>query len=341
MHVPRVVLINSYRMAEAQRLVKEGTYPAQHLWGTHYLPPKWNVATTSLSLNYIAERHTWLSRLTRAVERAVGDPLQSIWAISGKNRHAVVYAANPKTGTLIGMMKSARFISAPYIVLVHSWPISSWAKRWLRSAEHIMVFSQQLREQVVSDGFAAESVSVIHWGPDLEWPPYATSVDYRDLDFFAAGKTNRSYDGLREAATESQWAGIIQDGQSVRTYANGNWRETERRPAYDETIVSMARARKVVIPLEDHRMLSGLTELCDAIALRVPVLMSANSWSPIDVEREGIGHWLPDTSAETIVNMIESHADDLASFQDVQDRFNARRHSSELNEILEKVTGRA
>ncbi|MDD9153907.1 hypothetical protein PUY80_15155 [Plantibacter flavus] len=339
--MPRVVLINSYRMAEAQRLVEEGTYPAQHLWGTHYLPANWRVATTSLSLNHIAEKHTWLSRLTRAVERAIGDPLQSIWAISGKNRKAVVYAANPKTGTLIGMMKYARLLSAPYIVLVHSWPISSWAKRWLRAADHIMVFSDQLREQVIDDGFATESVSVIHWGPDLEWPPYATPVERRDLDFFAAGKTNRSYDGLREAAAESGWAGVIQDGQSVRTYTNGNWRETQKRPAYDETIASMARAQRVVIPLEDRRMLSGLTELCDAIALQVPVLMSANSWSPIDVELEGIGHWLPDNSTATIVSMMESPTGEVANFQGVRDRFNARRHSAELNEILEKVIGRA
>lgn len=100
----------------------------------------------------------------------------------------------------------------------------------------------------------------------------------------------------------------------------------------------MAESRVVLIPLEDPSMLSGLTEFSDAVALGKPVVMTRNSWMPLDIEALGIGVWLDENKPSAI------HAAVLKACQIPSERvlevarwFNMKTFSETLEDVLEKV----
>ncbi|MEW9872762.1 hypothetical protein [Arthrobacter sp. HS15c] len=334
----RLTLINSYRMKEARRLVEAGTYPAQHLWGTWDLPSAWHIAVTDLCLNHVGEKTRILQTFLKHLERFVGDPVQALWAISGRNRGSIVYAANPKTGTLIAVLKRLRLIRVPYVVLVHSYPISPWARWCLGAADAILVFSETIKRRMISDGFTEGQVTVAYWGPDRTWREYFQDTSTNVSDFISAGKTNRDYGTIRALGTEGVLDGNILDGHEVTHYRSGETTVTAGRPSYPEVMKLMAASRVVVIPLRDSSMLSGLTEVSDAIALGKPLVMTKNDWMPIDIEALGIGVWLHDRRPESVQAAIE-----LASLIPsenvvrVADWFNMQSFSNTLNGVLEDL----
>ncbi|MDR6790955.1 glycosyltransferase involved in cell wall biosynthesis [Pseudarthrobacter oxydans] len=334
----RVSLINSYRMREARRLVIDGTYPAQHLWGTWNLSGKWSTAVTNVCMNRIGEKYQWARGIVKHIERILGDPFQTIWAVVGSNRGSIIYAANPKTGTLIGALKRLRLTRVPYIVLVHSHPLSSWAAWCLRSADAVLVFSQQIKDKLIKDGYPASRVTVTQWGPDLDWQGYKQPSTSNTAHFVSAGKTNRDYSSLRSLASQGLLNGHILDGEKAIEYRDGASHAVVGRPSYPEVMTLMASADVVCIPLEDAGMLSGLTEVSDAIALGKPLVMSRNSWMPIDIEELGIGVWLTDRSPATLQSAIEQAAlIPRSSVLAVAEWFNMRTFSSVLEDVLDDV----
>lgn len=337
-HLRRLTLINSYRMKEAQRLVLAGNYPAQHLWGTWDLPSEWQTAVTDLCLNHVGEKVPALRWLLKHVERLLGDPVQAFWSISGRNRGSVVYAANPKTGTLIAVMKRLRIIRIPYVVLVHSYPISAWARWCLGAADAILVFSETIKHRMVRDGFREEQLSVANWGPDRTWREYTRPRPRNSADFIAAGKTNRDYESLRALGEEGCLDGSILDGRENTRYSDGQVSITTGRLSYPAVMELMSVSRVVVIPLCDSSMLSGLTEVSDAIALGKPVVMTKNDWMPIDIEALGIGVWLDDLRPDSLQAAIE-RASHIPSEEVllVAEWFNMRSFSNTLKGVLEDI----
>lgn len=334
----RIVLINSYRMKEARRLVELGVYPAQHLWGLWNLSENWKTSVTNVCMNSWVEKSRFGRVWIRQIERFVGDPFQTLWALTGVNRGSLVYSANPKTGTLIGFLKRLRLLSVPYVVLVHSYPVSSWARWCLGAVDEILVFSDGIKRKMLEDGFLPERISVVQWGPDLSWKQYQVLSSSNRVDFTSAGKTNRDYATLRELGHAGIFDGHVLDGQTVCEYANGRLKKTVGRPSYPEVMTMMASSRVVVIPLEDAGMLSGLTEFCDALALGRPVVMTRNDWMPLDIQELGIGVWLDDHTPETITDAIRraSEIPDQTVLK-IAKGFNMKQFSLTLEHVIDRA----
>lgn len=338
MPTKRVVLVNSYRMKEAKRLIDLGVYPAQHLWGLWNLSSAWRTSVTDLCLNHLAEKSKVAGWFVRNTERVLGDPLQSIWALTGQNAGSIVYAANPKTGTMIGFLKRLRLLQVPYVVLVHSYPISNWARWCLEGADSILVFSGAIKDRMTADGFSDSLITVANWGPDLDWPEYRQSAGDAATDFISAGKTNRDYESIRTLGADGSLDGNVLDGSAVVTYTNGVVRRTAGRPGYPEVMRLMASASVVYIPLRDPSMLSGLTELSDAVALGKPLVMTKNDWMPIDIEDLGIGIWLEDHSPDAVRAAIERASRiPRERIMDVAEWFNMKDFSETLEGVLDEL----
>lgn len=325
-------------MKEAQRLVRAGAYPAQHLWGTWDLPSEWQTAVTDVCLNHLGEKNSILRKFLKQMERFAGDPLQALWAISGSNRGSIVYAANPKTGTVIALLKRLRLLSSPYVVLVHSYPVSRWARWCLGGADAILVFSESIREKMIGDGFAEARVTSAYWGPDMAWREY--QQDDREIvyDFVSAGKTNRDYGAIRDLAAAGFLDGNILDGREVAQYRSGGMASRVGRPSYPEVMKLMAASRVVFIPLLDPSMVSGLTEVSDAIALGKPIVMTRNRWMPIDIEALKIGVWIDDHNPESIRSAI-AQASEIPTEQvaGVARWFNMQSYSKTLLAVVETL----
>jgi hypothetical protein len=334
----RVALINSYRMKEARRLIQSQLYPAQHLWGLWNLSNSWKSSVTDICLNYLGEKHRFIAFIVGQVERLLGDPAQAIWALTGANRGSLVYAANPKTGSLIGLLKRLGFVRVPYVVLVHSYPISRWAMWCLRPADAVLVFSDRIKQLMELDGVPTASITVVGWGPDLSWTQYDVRLDNVHADFIAAGKTNRDYAALRKLASSGRLDGHILDGTAAATFSNGRSTERAGRPSYPDVMALMASSQVVIIPLLDASMLSGLTEFSDALALGRPVVMTKNDWMPLDIEKLGIGVWLDSHDADSVHAAVRKAAGiPRERVLEVAHRFNMQTFSETLEKVLDHV----
>ncbi len=334
----RVVLVNSYRMKEARRLIQSDLYPSQHLWGLWNLSENWQTSVTDVCINHLGEKHKNLRLLVGQIERLVGDPLQAAWALFGVNKGSLVYAANPKTGTVVGLLKRLRLIRSPYVVLVHSYPISRWAKWCLLSADALLVFSDRIKQRMESDGVRANAITVVGWGPDLSWAHYNVAQPGERADFIAAGKTNRDYTSLRELARSGRLNGSILDGEVAATFRDGQHSERLGRPSYPEVMALMAESQVVIIPLLNASMLSGLTEFSDALALGRPVVMTRNDWMPLDIELLGIGVWLDSHDKDSVLAAVR-RASEISSEQvlDVARWFNMGTFSATLEKVFDEV----
>ncbi|WP_143711644.1 glycosyltransferase [Paenarthrobacter aurescens] len=325
-------------MKEAQRLIQSQLYPAQHLWGLWNLSDNWRASVTDICLNHVGEKHRLLRLIIGQVERLVGDPIQAAWALTGVNSGSLVYAANPKTGTLIGLLKRLRLVRIPYVVLVHSYPISRWAKWCLEPADAVLVFSDRIKQLMELDGVPPTTITVAGWGPDLSWTQYDVGLAEVQADFIAAGKTNRDYKSLRKLAGSGQLDGYILDGDVAAAFRQGELTESAGRPSYPEVMALMAKSQVVIIPLLDPSMLSGLTEFSDALALGRPVVMTRNDWMPLDIETLGIGVWL-DSHDPVSVHAAVKKAAAIPQEQvlEVARWFNMQTFSKTLEKVLDEV----
>ena len=288
----RVLLLNNYPMDEAARLVREGTYPGQHLWGCTQLPPEWSWELPPRAMLMRSQDSGLARRMKGLLWATVGDPVQCAWAWRQRTDAAVVYAADQQSAAALGLLRRVRR-GVPVVVMVHNGPRRAWGWCWLRRVDALLVLSPAMADRVRGRLPDGPPVHVLPWGPDLESPVYQVpKPDAPDLDFVAAGKTNRDYSVLRQVAADNALSGTIFGRGEIEHFERGKVRLARGSARYPEVMAAMARARFVVIPLRDSARLSGLTELADALALDVPVVVTRTELMPYDVERTGAGRWV-------------------------------------------------
>jgi hypothetical protein len=284
----RVVLLNNYPMREALRLVREGTYPAQHLWGMWETVGvhDWRIAAPPPRPGRHSAR---LERWARRLDPLLGDLRQELGALRLARRGDVIYAADQQSAALLGALRRLRLLRAELVVVVHNGPRLRWTRFWLRGASSLLCLSE-----VVADRLEAQvgrRATVMPWGPSRQCELYVRARAKQTgpaLAFVAAGKTNRRYDALVAAARAHGLSGTIFDGTRVRRFAAGRESSEVRPVTYPEIIDEMARARAVVIPIADRSRLSGLTEIADAIALGKPYLVSRGANIPESMRRHAV-----------------------------------------------------
>lgn len=310
--VVRVFFLNNYSMRKAVRTHRAGAYPGQHLWGwterrpsdTWVLPP--SVYDVDLRPGGLA------SRLRRALVRAVGDPLQQLVVALRVRRGDVVYAADQRSALLLGVLAGLGLLPVPYVVIVHHPPRGRLERLSLRGAAQLGVLSDHLARSLpgLLGPRCTAPVTVLPWGPERTSPVYGAArrneVEVGEvLDFVAAGRTNREYGALREAARRGRLDGVLFDGTGRTTYRAGR---PEHRPGasdYPTVAAAMARARCVVVPLRDPDVMAGLTEVADAIALDVPLVVTRSRAFPYDLEGRRAGVFLDDGGPGEIRAAIE------------------------------------
>ena len=126
-----VFMMNNYSMRTARRLVAEGTYPAQHLWGYPggsvpcFRP--WALAERSLyDVDILGSR--WFRNVRNGFVKFFGDPLQTVAALRAARRGALIYAADQRSAILVLLLKRLRLVNLRVAVLVHHPPRSAWER---------------------------------------------------------------------------------------------------------------------------------------------------------------------------------------------------------------------
>jgi glycosyltransferase involved in cell wall biosynthesis len=142
-------------------------------------------------------------------------------------------------------------------------------------------------------------LDVISWGPDPQCPLYANG-DASEHLIVSSGKSNRDLQTLVDAMGRVGDSGLIYDvGATVPAappnvdlvLPGGHGTDPASLSGFLPSRVyeDLRRASVIAIPIRDPNRLTGLTEINDALALGMPLILTRSPYTPVDVEAIGCG----------------------------------------------------
>jgi glycosyltransferase involved in cell wall biosynthesis len=348
----RLLFTNNYDTHLAREGWNRGTYPAHHLFGTAYLGHPFHVVDVRCREDDLA---AWLTRYSRGL---LGDLGVQLRAASRIRQRSIIYAA--QAGDLIGMavLRRQGVIRVPIVGVFHGvshTPLLGHAS--LAGFDRAIALSHLTRDALVEGGMPADLITVLNWGPDLEFPAFAPgSPAVPTAPVVSTGKTGRDLKTLIEA--------LRRTGSPARVYASRESlagvlipEQVELRapvppnaPAgtpftYAHALQDLRSAAVVAIPLRDPYPLHGLTELADAIACARPVIVTRAPYFDLDVESVGCGWWVEEGDVDgwaAAITEALSDRDRLAAMGRAGHRWaagnwNARLFADGVRQILLEV----
>ena len=138
----KIIFLNNYPMTTARQLHSRGEYPGQHLWGISEIQremlvsiPHWTIVQNSKS--------RLANKIKSTILPLIGDPFQQLYAISSRSDSCVIYAADQQTPVLLALLRRAKLIKTPLVMMSHNGPRTRWTKFWMRGIDRILVLILQ------------------------------------------------------------------------------------------------------------------------------------------------------------------------------------------------------
>jgi glycosyltransferase involved in cell wall biosynthesis len=295
-----VLFANNYDMARARAGWRAGTYPGHHLYGTAGLGEELEVIDLPLATEGPLALATYVTR------GKFGNLSQQLAAVRQGRRGSLVYGAAAHNLRALAALRAARMFPAPIVGVFHSAPSSGFTRGpALRGFDHAIALSQHARQGLLAGGMPPRRITVLGWGPDLDFPGFAPREPAAaDAPVVATGKTGRDLGTLIEALRAtglrariygdrdalSRTAPIPDTVDVLPVAAN----DVSSAPLkYDAGVLADLRAAAVVaIPLTNMRLLQGLTEVVDALACARPMILTRAPYFDFDIEAIGCGWWV-------------------------------------------------
>lgn len=307
----RVVFSHNYPMDVARRLVAERRYPRQHLYGTHALVEA-GVPVAFAPFSYSALSYRASARLGWRL----GDLHQE--AFLARSGAAVSYAGEPHHVAGLSLLRRLGVWRRPVVSVVHQEvPAGS---SLVAGVDVCVCLSKRVRDQVAS--VHGRPAVWAPWGPDLAYPGYVpTGASY----VVSTGKSGRdlptllaALDGLGVPARVYALPPVPRDVPPEVTLVTTDRHEdhgggSEPQFAFERVVEDVRGASVVAIPLREVDRLSGLTELCDALALGKPVVMTRTPYIDVDLEAIGCGVWVAPGDVKGWRDALRSLARDPAA----------------------------
>ncbi len=331
----RVLFLNDYPMVQARHLNEQGVYPSQHLWGAKELP-QFGVEPV-----YFPDE-TWLGAPQRW--RFGVQQLQA-WLMA--NQCDAIYSACQPNTWLLARMRSLGLLRKPLLTMVHH-PLQSRLQNEAYVAGHdaLLFLNESVRQDTLQRyGSKVRFSRTLPWGPDLSFYQPRPGVT-PDVDVMAAGKTNRDFVTLIEAARGQPWRLAIYCANrnippdldipgNVTLHRNESGNVLNYRELYERS----EQARIIAVPLAEVDTLAGLTSVVDALALSKPLIMTRNKWLDLDPGRDGFGFTVPvgDVQAwrEAIAQTLGGReAEMYVAATAVAERLNMSAYALELADVI-------
>jgi Glycosyl transferases group 1 len=337
----RVLYLNSYGMAIAWRSIKEGLYPAQHLWGCLELArmgyeiamPEEPRKDTAF-FNY---RRQDLKHL-RFVKEWLG-------------RDGIVYSAH----TILfwtPLLVHLRLLRCSVVSMLYGRGENI---RFVNGYRGLLALTPAAKSRALSLAPEAK-VAHLSWGVDL---PFFPTLSYNPKWFLTCGKTLRDFETLRTAAGAcSETIHVINTDPSreIAWPANvevlsgaqqDNWQTVSYNDLIYEHYAGCAAALIVLQPDPEERFAAGFTQLLEAMALARPVIVTRTGAlaSELDVEREGCGLTVPPNDAVALAKAMKTIADDPLRAKEMgvrgrrlcETRYNLARYADGLHQFFESL----
>ena len=254
--------------------------------------------------------------------------------------------------------RACRIVRTPLVTLMHHPPFSRGPRAgrlvWplvASASAALPTLSAAVADELERLRSAAGKVVPLTLGPDATYYPAST---YPGHGVVSIGKSLRDFDTLGRALTRAGVTGTIVCPSAAVTpaFASFGPTVTVSHPrhglfAHRDTLPFLAQARAVAIPLASGPLLAGTWSLLDALGMGKAVLVTRQPLLGIDVEKEGIGYWLPPGDIDAWVDAIrhlDEHPDEAAAMgrrarELVDDGLDSRRFAHGIMDIFDKVLG--
>lgn len=266
---------------------------------------------------------------------------------------------------LLQLLKSLGKFDVPIIVLQHHPPITGKldAIRYLiekniwKGAKHIICLSKNAKNSIQKKFNCSFRMSTVQWGPDVDFYLQPT---YPGEGLCIAGRTGRDFETVIKAVQNTKVKtnifyikGDIKDNQplsnNIKLHPSNDEQPEPGVPKKGwlrqrELLTYFQKARVIGIPLHLQNTLAGLTSLMDALGSGKPVIMTRNLNIDIDIEKEGIGHWVDPGdvgSWKRILKWYNENPDDAAEMGRksrllAKKKYNSKTFASSLIKVIHK-----
>lgn len=265
----------------------------------------------------------------------------------------------------IATLKHLKLRKTKIIVICHTTMKKSYNRvfnyiyKWIYSSIDTVFFhsKKNMEESIANESVKSSNARFLYWGDDLDYIdkmfPNPNLGDF----FISTGREQRDYESLISAFAghniplEIYTNRVNYDNhydyldEIKDKYSNIQIEYVERT---NESTTKLTKRTSeclcVVIPLKkDHiNYCLGLTSIVEAMAMGKPVICTYNPYSPIDIEKEGIGLTVnEDRSWEEAITYIISHREKaqemgLRGRILAEKHFNIRKCFELVDEAIEK-----
>ena len=269
---------------------QEGKFPGHTLYGlTHF--QKYGIDTV---IHH--PQRFFRSRLLKSIYT-----LKTI--LLCKEKYDVFYATMFYGAELLIFLRALGIYRKPIVIWHHSSVItpSNKIRRWLsrffyKGIDELFFFSQRMLDESLQTG-KVKCGKVIHWGSDLAY--YDKKNEWGDY-FISTGKENRDFSTLIGALKDSNVKAEVYipaqdacaaDVESSHEHARLKLHVVNQLVPLEELAYKEAGSLAILIPTLETAVHYpvGLTSLVEAMAQQKAIITTNNPYSPIDVEKEGIG----------------------------------------------------
>ena len=327
-----------------------GVYPAHHLFGTAYLDRPFDV----VDIRY--RNDDLLAHATRYLQGRVGDLGLQLRAAARIRRRSVIYTAQAQALAGLALLRRSGLIPVPVVGVFHgvrsAGPLSHAP---LAGFDRAIALSRTTRTALIDGGMSPDRISLLSWGPDLEFPGFApASPPSSDAPMVATGKTGRDLKTLIAALRRTGDAARIYGDRESLAKEGPIPNRVQVVPSvppeppsdapytYAHTVQDLRSAAVIAIPLSDLHPLHGLTELADAIACARPVIATRAPYFDLDIESIGCGWWVQQGDIDGWAAAITEALSDRARLAEMgqaghrwaAEHWNARLFAVDVQQVL-------
>jgi glycosyltransferase involved in cell wall biosynthesis len=330
----RILVLNNYSLTRVLQEVNRGEKPAHHLYGIDKL------IRDGFNIIFIEDKqervpsilNNFFSKLPLMKISNISIQLKALWRYK---EYDLVYAPCQDCTSLLGFLAYFGLFRKRVIAIAHHPMVTGRLAKLRKLSLYFSIIGHyQFAALSKPVGLEIESISrykrsskILRWGPDIDFYRKKDSVNTEEkkYDFIVIGRTGRDNEtfvkGLHKTSAKALVFAHIREKTVLQNWESEGikiqYLETEEALSYVEIIKFYNQSKVIAIPMPFQTSLCGLTSVTDAIAMKMPVLISKNAVMPIDPELYDFGKWInngdTDHWAESI-DWVLNHQDRLAEW---------------------------
>ena len=325
----RIAVCNNYPLDRVQNEVDLGETPDHLLFGVNYLQEAGHECT-------IINNEVKISKFLKLLKYCIpyvhwGDLSKQSYILKYKENFDYIFSPCGNMTNALQLLRSYDKFNVPIGIVQHHPVIPGrldklrfpLEKKVWEGVDHIFCLSKYAEKSMLDKYKSVQSIRSINWGCDTNF--YNQAI-YPGNGLVIAGRTARDFQTIINAVNNTHLkttifhleGDVVFNGSmssNIKLVSSRNEQPEPGNPKigwlrHKDLLPYFQNSRVIGIPLFKQNSLAGLTSLMDSLGAGKPVIMTRNPNIDIDIEKEGVGHWVEPRDVEgwrRIINWYENN----------------------------------